>query len=797
MIRTRTADVALALIAADDRDGVLDAWCGACDPAADLVALSVDPGHRIAQVRWCREARWVPLEPPLVPIGELPLEPTAQSLEDDRADAFDDLAWSLGLRERLALPLEPAGVGLLLLARAAGPFTIEDVIALDEPAELLGGQLAALARQGRRESGAQAAALELGVLLDLTRELARSGSLAEAAERARLALQRLAGPEAVAVLLRASPGEPPVTAVWPEGDLGAEALRVVEPELGREPPPTLLHWFAPPGTPGMSLALGFATLPGAATERRVAAVQATLSLALDRLVAQRRAELDRLRRVVEGLPEGVLLVEGDGRVRLKNSRADALLAPLGGTIAEGSTLATIGSLGIAPLVEEARVRGRAGAELFLPADGRTLAVRAVQAVSSASHAAGDPPGTVLLIDDVTEERARQSLLTRAERLATAGQLASGLAHEINNPLASVIGFAQLLRRDPDSPERNEWLSIIEEQAQRCHRLAADLLGVARPGDVQRAPVSLAALAERALATMSASLRAHDVQALLHVDPDTPMIDLAPDAMFQVMLNLLTNALHALEAHSGRREIQVEIAPVEGGVRLVVADSGPGIPAEHLGRIFDPFFTTKPEGKGTGLGLAIVGATIADQGGTLDVDSTPGRGARFIITLPLSADRSPIETTPPLPRLEGLSIVVVDDEPAVGATLVAALHEVGAQARAFADAETALTFLLSEGADAVVADLRMPRLSGLEFYGQLRHRRPELAERVIFTTGDPLSADFEGPCPRPVLAKPFRVAEALRLVRQVAAAGGGAIPPPDGIDVLPRRPGSWRERPSDH
>ena len=619
------ADLALALFAADGREEVLAAWCAACDPPADLVALSDPPGARLAAVLRRRDARWVAVAAPPVPLGPLRREPVAVSLADERCDARDDLLWSLGQREQLVLPLSTGEAGVLVLARAEGPFAIDDLVALAEPAELLAGALDALGRRLRR-------------------------------------------------------------------------------------------------------------------------------------VAPARGEDEWLERVIEGFPEGVVLLDHAGCVRLSNARAGVLLAPLGVVPLDGTPLPHIAALPVAPLLADARARGRASAELFLPGDGRTLAVRAVP---EEPRAGSDLPGFLLLIGDVTDERARQSLLARAERLATAGQLASNLAHEINNPLTTVIGFAQLLLRDPDSAERGTWLSIVEEEAERCHRLVSELMSVARPGVHQRSPVALAGIADRALTTMAATMRAQHVEAVLHVDPETPPVEVAPDAILQVLLNLLTNALHALEGHPGRREIEIEIGPAPGGARLVVGDTGPGIAPEHLGRIFDPFFTTKPEGKGTGLGLAVVCGVVAEHGGTLDVDSAPGRGARFMLTLPCSAAqplagvgpslgvptlaRPSIEEVPvvgplPLPRLDGLSVLVVDDEAAVGAVLVAALREAGAQAQAMEDAQAALDWLLERGADVIVSDLRMPRMSGLEFYVQLRRRAPHLADRVIFSTGDPVRAE---------------------------------------------------------
>ncbi|RMG44871.1 MAG: response regulator [Acidobacteria bacterium] len=579
-------------------------------------------------------------------------------------------------------------------------------------------------------------------------------------------------------------GGPGALVAWPEGRAGralAERVRQAgdAEELlpGRGPAVELpggLVWIHPerpasaPDEVALTLVLGFRNAVPPEAERVLGAVQSSLSLALSRLLLQARREESRLRETVEGLPLGVALLTPDGRVRLVNQAGRRLLEEVGAWPGEGEPIERIGTADLGPLVDRAAGGSPASVEILLAKQGRTLELRVVPAGAN----------VLAVFEDVTEDRRRRHQLAQAEKLSALGKLISGVVHEINNPLATVVGYAEMVAQEPDAPERMRWLGMLRDEAERCQRIVRNMLSLAGSRSGGRELVAPAAVAERALSLVSYPFRVAGVQAHLEAAPETPAVEADPDALLQMLINLLTNALHALEEHDGPREVRVRVRPDGEEVLMEVADTGPGIPPEHLDRIFDPFFTSKPEGKGTGLGLSLVAATARDHGGRVEVRSAPGKGAAFVIHLPAAAGRE----EPPAPEerpaaaslagLEGRRVLVVDDEPAVAELLAEILERAGASATHVSSGEEALRRALEERPDAVIADLRMPGLSGEKLVHELGRRAPELVERVVLTTGDLLSADGARTIEaagRPCLVKPFQVNHVVETVRGVIDA----------------------------
>ncbi len=246
------------------------------------------------------------------------------------------------------------------------------------------------------------------------------------------------------------------------------------------------------------------------------------------------------------------------------------------------------------------------------------------------------------VADKTEElRATQAQMVRAEKMAAIGQMAAGVAHEINNPLTGVITFAHLMRKrlPPDGQERKDLETIIAE-AQRCSKIARGLLDFARSGDLDRRPANLGDIVDRALAIVEHQAVFHNIMVERRYEPRLPRLAVDQSRMEQVFLNLIVNAAEAMDGR-GRLTLSTWVSPAGDihGPEIVVevADTGPGIPDEIRERIFDPFFTTKPAGKGTGLGLSVTYRIVEDHGGRILLASRPGEGARFQVCLPLPAN----------------------------------------------------------------------------------------------------------------------------------------------------------------
>jgi PAS domain S-box-containing protein len=377
--------------------------------------------------------------------------------------------------------------------------------------------------------------------------------------------------------------------------------------------------------------------------------------------------------------------------------------------------------------------------------------------------------------DVSDEVARESQLRRAERLASLGTLVSGVAHELNNPLAAIKSFAQLLLLDERPLEDQEALEVIEREAARAAKIVADLRLAARQTERSggaREPVQLNEVVRHVLALRGYTLQTHNVEVRDDLSRDLPLILADRGEVEQVVLNLVLNAEHSLADHPGERRLVVRTRPSGASVSLHVVDSGPGIPEEHLERIFDPFWTTKEPGKGTGLGLSLVHATVTEHGGTIQVDSEPGRGAAFVVEFPLAPRPAGAPGVPG--RGRALRVLVVDDEAPIRRSLALYLERLGHRVEEAGDGREALDRIVAAPApyDVVLADLRMPGLGGDRLLAELRARGSGADRRVVFITGDALSdatAAGYAAAGIPVVFKPFELEQVARAV-ELRAAG---------------------------
>jgi signal transduction histidine kinase/CheY-like chemotaxis protein len=353
--------------------------------------------------------------------------------------------------------------------------------------------------------------------------------------------------------------------------------------------------------------------------------------------------------------------------------------------------------------------------------------------------------------DITERKLLLAKLQVADRMASVGTLAAGVAHEINNPLAYVVGNVEHVIERLEGLERTggapgpvaaECVKVLreaQEGAERVRQIVRDLKLFSRPDEEQRTPVSLPRLVEAALNLAEADIRyrARLERKLAEVPPV-----LANEArLSQVFLNLLVNAAQAIpEGDPDRNQITVETRVGPGGrVVAEVRDTGVGIAPELRARIFDPFFTTKAVGGGTGLGLTICHGIVSALGGSIEVESEVGRGSTFRVSLPVTAAAGrPTEkkATPQAPRRARL--LIVDDEPMMCRALARMLgseHEVVSTT----DPREAVRRIESgERFDLVLSDVAMSGMTGIELYGRLAKTAPELAERMLFMTGGALT-----------------------------------------------------------
>ena len=369
-----------------------------------------------------------------------------------------------------------------------------------------------------------------------------------------------------------------------------------------------------------------------------------------------------------------------------------------------------------------------------------------------------------------QERTQQ--LMQTEKIATMGQLLAGVAHELNNPLSVVTGHAALLRASGD-PAVTQRAEKIVRAADRCARIVRNFLALARQRPPAREATHLDTVVAEAIDLLAYPLRVNGVEVVQDLAAELPALWADPTQLHQVLVNLVTNAEQALRAHAAPRRISLVARHDRSRnvVRLVVSDSGPGIPDEILGRIFEPFFTTKPEGQGTGLGLPLCRSIVESHSGTLTVESRPGSGASFTIELPVFPVPQPSlpgeNGEPAVPRR--LTVLVVDDEPDVAEVLADMLANDGHAVSVATDGVSALELIRGRAFDLIFTDLRMPGLDGAGLYRELERRDPALARRVVFVTGDTLSGEVGeliGRLGVESLSKPLDFAEVRRAIARV-------------------------------
>ncbi len=396
-------------------------------------------------------------------------------------------------------------------------------------------------------------------------------------------------------------------------------------------------------------------------------------------------------------------------------------------------------------------------------------------VSAIRMEGAEDEAAVLSFEDHTEKRHLQDQLIQSEKMSAIGQLIAGIAHDLNNPLASVVGFADFLAESGDVPPAlAEPLRVIRQEAERAATIVKNLLSFARRQEGERLPQSLQPLLESVLALLRNEMMALKVETALFVEPHIPDIEMNPNQIKQVFVNLLNNAAQAIASTGRAGHITVTAKRWLDGVAVSVADDGPGIPDELLPRVFEPFFTTKSEGEGTGLGLSICQGIIKEHGGRITLESSVGVGATFTVEL-LSGSRPQRPSQPvKAPATSGtLRVLVVDDEPHILHYMRATLESWGHTVEVASDGTEAVERALVIPFDVIICDLRMPRLGGREMYNNLARQYPDIARRVIFATGDTVRGDtlqFLEQLGRPFLHKPFTLAE-LRTVLGNVGAGG--------------------------
>ena len=390
--------------------------------------------------------------------------------------------------------------------------------------------------------------------------------------------------------------------------------------------------------------------------------------------------------------------------------------------------------------------------------------------------------------DITErkqaEKEKRQFEEKAQitsRLAAVGEMAAGVAHEINNPLTGVLGFSQMLMENKNVTEDvKENLKIIADGSQQVADIVKRLLTFARQTKPVKTSVNLNELIDNTLKLRGYVLKTANINVVTKFDPELPWSVVDPGQMQQVFVNLIVNAEQAMKKAHGKGTLTITTEKKENNIRILFQDDGPGITRENLVHLFEPFFTTKDIGEGTGLGLSLSRSIILEHGGKMTVESEFGHGATFILELPIvEVLPSEAETTMPIIQEEKTTankgrILVVDDESSVRALLDSVLRRVGYSVDTIADAGKVMD-MIDAGTvyDVIITDVRMPGMSGMELYPLILRKMPLLKNKIIFITGDVMGLDIKAFLNQnnlPYLSKPFNIELLKEKIDTVLKAG---------------------------
>jgi signal transduction histidine kinase/BarA-like signal transduction histidine kinase len=404
----------------------------------------------------------------------------------------------------------------------------------------------------------------------------------------------------------------------------------------------------------------------------------------------------------------------------------------------------------------------------------------VEVTARAEASPGDALRVEALVRDVSErtkqdEHARDLFqqLQQADKMAALGQTISGVAHELNNPLATILSWAERLAERTTDDTSRRGVDVIRGEAERAARIVRNLLTFARKRVSTRSMLDVNRVIRETLALRAEEQHTGQIDVTSALASDLPHVFADEHQIRQVLLNLASNAEQAMLSARGRGSLVVRTwhDQERESIVLEVNDDGPGVPEALKARIFDPFFTTKDVGQGTGLGLTVAYAIVQEHGGRIRLETPPGGGASFVVELPVGRT----EAAPPTPDarphtepLRGALVLLVEDEVALATAVSEALTDAGLQVDHAGDGQEALARVRQRSYDIVICDLKMPRVDGMMVYRAIAVATPALARRVIFVTGDVADAATErfldaSGCRW--LVKPFRLADLLSAIRE--------------------------------
>jgi len=491
-----------------------------------------------------------------------------------------------------------------------------------------------------------------------------------------------------------------------------------------------------------------------------------------------RTGRDQWETTFNALAEGLAVVDATDTIRRANRSLARLVGQSVPALSNRSLFDVFpyGADAFQTLLAAARRGGPVQPMAVRTEHGRTLRISAAPIGGEAT-----PGLAIVLVEDVTEQEALESQLIQSEKMAAVGQLVSGVAHELNNPLTSIAGLAEFLLEQSAAGERDrDHLRVIREQAERAGRIVRNLLTFARKGPAEIEAFDLNDIVQRTVALIGYEVGLREIKLELTLDPTLPALTGDRYQVQQVVLNLVANAVHAVQTNSPDRPRRIAIATsrTDADALLTVRDTGPGIPDSLLPHIFTPFFTTKDPGHGTGLGLSVSYRIVEGHGGALTVRAASGGGAEFAMRLPLEGHpETPSRVSTARAEAPGSqvgapkTVLVVDEDPGVRRMLTVLLTDGNHVVDAAADTSQATTLLETRAYGLIIADARVPVSAGERFADYLLRRWPALRARTVLLTADvrPDTEAWLRALGCPFFIKPFRMGELKAAIGAVLGA----------------------------
>jgi PAS domain S-box-containing protein len=502
------------------------------------------------------------------------------------------------------------------------------------------------------------------------------------------------------------------------------------------------------------------------------ATNASVVLANSRLYEMVRRSEEEWETAFNALIEGIAVVGPSGAI-LRANQALAALAELPESELVGRNFSELlpgASDAVAGLIEAA-YRGERTAPLVVRLEHTHRVLR----LTAGPLAAAEPGSVVILVEDVTEQRMLEAQIIQNDKMASIGQLVSGVAHELNNPLTSIAGLAELLLERPPHPEfPREHLRVIHDQAERAGRIVRNLLTFARKGVAEKTAVDLNDVVTRTSLLIVYELQLHGIELDSELSPDPVVVLGDRYELQQVLLNLVTNAVQAVSGlEPGKpRRITLCTSRSPGEAMLQVRDTGAGVPRHLAPYLFTPFFTTKAPGEGTGLGLSLSYGLVKAHGGVLTYEPPPEGGAEFRVTLPLFEAELPVPVEEPLAvessRVSARRILVVDEDPAVHRMVSALFAPEGHAVESVRSGEQALRLAQEGEYDLIIADVRMAAGAAEPFAYALLDACPEARARLVVACAgeDDLPDHLLAKQPLRRVTKPFNLRDLRTLAKEI-------------------------------